>query len=193
MKYKYITDNNLENIQNYMYSEFMGVTFVEEYFHSRLPYLQMKPCANSIIVALQKLFQENTLNHKCYLSLKNMCQDIWDHTSEFPIRQVNVFQKRFEVKKRLFSSYINSTSIKNIGTDYNDLTPYLLLSYILSAAFQKTGSLSYLSTFLKINDTLLSLVENMSIVQHDVLLFLVRTEVKNVMKLCRELEEYRRS
>lgn len=35
MNYKYITENNLENKQNYMYSEYGGQDFVDAYIESR--------------------------------------------------------------------------------------------------------------------------------------------------------------
>lgn len=43
MLYKYITGNNLYEKQNYLYSEYGGIEFIEEYINSRQKYL------NSII------------------------------------------------------------------------------------------------------------------------------------------------
>ena len=40
MQYKYITENNLENIQKYNYSEFHGSDFVYSYFETRKSLLE---------------------------------------------------------------------------------------------------------------------------------------------------------
>jgi len=40
MAYKYITDNNLENRQNYMYSKFYGHEFLQEYRNMRSQYIE---------------------------------------------------------------------------------------------------------------------------------------------------------
>ncbi len=40
MAYKYITDNNLYQKQTYMYSEYKGMDFIEEYLNSRQSYLK---------------------------------------------------------------------------------------------------------------------------------------------------------
>jgi hypothetical protein len=40
MSYKYITNNNLYEKQNYMYSEYGGIKFINDYVYSRRNYLK---------------------------------------------------------------------------------------------------------------------------------------------------------
>ena len=57
MSYKYITENNLEHKQTYMYSEYGGIDFLLEYECIRQEFIKKYPSDN---LSIEKFFSENT-------------------------------------------------------------------------------------------------------------------------------------
>ena len=142
MKYKYITENNLNNKQDYMYSEFGGKDFLTCFadsrkdFFGRVESLEIK--GHHTRTELYCL-REN-LKHEKFCD----CQEILD-----------AYVKRFEVTKRIYSEYKEDWKAAK-DASYEQLDLYLLLSECCIQAYQETTCLKYLSCALKINDTLLS-------------------------------------
>ena len=62
--------------------------------------------------------------------------------------------KKFELKKKLFLKY--NSDFKEITSDYYFLRNYLLLSLLCLILYEKSKSLKYLNSSLKINDILSS-------------------------------------
>lgn len=153
MSYKYITDNNLEQIQTYMYSEFLGIDFLREYINIRKQFILDKELFFSIEL-LDDFIKNNISENETFFCLKEIVDQIHQVKIESVLEQINKFQKRFEVKKRLFFSY--SKEINNAENRYDDLNSYILLSGILLLTYLQMNKLTYLSTVLKINDTLIS-------------------------------------
>ena len=71
---------------------------------------------------------------------------------------VNVLIKKFEVKKRIFSSY-DKLFFEN-SSNYQDMINYILLSNICAKQYEKTKNLKFLNTVLKLNDLICSEIEN---------------------------------
>lgn len=176
MVYEYVTDNNLDNKQNYMYSTFGGVEFLNSYFNCRQEFI--KNCSKGNIIcdtepasceteeqltALLQMMRENSLTEESKTLLDK-------------------FTKGFEVRKRIYDSYDWNTWKPSIGSDYNFLNNYLLLDEILVLAYSETKCLKYLNTLLKIDDTLLSVKEKLSDTQ-EILLFNI------LIKECQFVEE----
>lgn len=153
MSYKYITDNNLEQIQTYMHSEFLGIDFLREYINIRKQFILDKELFFSIEL-LDDFIKNNISENETFFCLKEIVDQIHQVKIESVLEQINKFQKRFEVKKRLFFSY--SKEINNAENRYDDLNSYILLSGILLLTYLQMNKLTYLSTVLKINDTLIS-------------------------------------
>lgn len=184
MGYKYITCDNLADTQDYMYSEYLGQKFIEQYFESR--YIYTKNNSMDVQTAMHKMLETCSSCSECFTMLRNLYSQISEKNTALPLQQICLFQKRFEVKKRLYSSYKTSTSIGNSGEEYRDLNPYLLLSAILLETYRRTNSLSCFSTYLKINDTLISCCNAMTQEQQNVLEALICNEVALVKKLLKE-------
>jgi len=63
--------------------------------------------------------------------------------------------KKFEIKKKIYSSYQGHTVTGNGG--YSDPKLYVLLSFILSYSYKINSEIKVLNSMLKINDTILSI------------------------------------
>lgn len=159
MPYKYITRNNLYNKQSYMYSEYGGVNFLKEYIKSRQVILKQnieeKKYSNS------KCYKhENTYNelHEVYKKLKD------NGVNKEILKKIYGYNKSFEVRKRLYDAYDSNWKPVE-GAGFEDYDNYLLLAEILGIVYEQTQCLKWFNCMLKIDDTLLSLVEELSVEQ----------------------------
>lgn len=143
MEYKYITDHNLENRQNYMYSQYCGREFLEAYQNSRVEYIKKYD-------GMDICYKENTDRSESETEIKLRTLD----TSDSALMEA--FVKTFEVRKRLYTQYCWETWRPKESADYNDMELYLLLAEKNVEFYQKTGRLKFLNCLLKVDDTLLS-------------------------------------
>ncbi|KKR79527.1 MAG: hypothetical protein UU24_C0006G0021 [Candidatus Nomurabacteria bacterium GW2011_GWA2_40_9] len=73
---------------------------------------------------------------------------------------LNIFLKRYELSKHLFTHY-NGSTFKKSGGDYTLLSSYVYFSLLLSLAYFRLKNIKYLNTTLKINDMLCSNLNNL--------------------------------
>lgn len=158
MSYEYITDNNLEQTQSYKYSKYSGMNFLKEYIAVRRQYITDKSILFDIDLVLK--FIENCsadtqTDNQTFYTLKDIVLAVsQDKLIDF-FAQINMFQKRFEVKKRVYTDYEQGKIFSGLGS-YTDLNLYIILSAILLCTYFFTKKLTYFSTVIKINDTILS-------------------------------------
>ena len=81
----------------------------------------------------------------------NICLDI---NNEAKIFEINKYIKKFEVTKKIFSTY--DMNLKPITEDYTIIRNYLLLSLICLLKYKKSKKIQFLSTILKLNDIICS-------------------------------------
>lgn len=153
MDYKYITDNNLINKQSYMYSEYGGKDFLTSYFKTR-----------QIIQEEINKIQDNTV-HVTYEELLHLLDRIKHNDTEQLAEEdkmlINSYTKAFEVRKRLYSEY--DTNWKPIEhSSFEILDNYFLLTECLLETYRISKCTKYVSCLLKIDDTLLSIKNNMT-------------------------------
>ncbi len=175
MEYKYITENNLINKQNYMYSEFGGEAFLGEYVRIRDDFLEEnKKCLQVTIHDTRKdLCSINVaLQNKDY----NGFRDLLDS-----------YVKRFEVSKRLYTEYDDNWKATE-NASYEEMDVYLDLAICCLLAYRLTGCTKYLSCMLKIDDTLLSVKDKLTFVQKKVLVLSITCERQEFDKLCNGLK-----
>lgn len=154
MAYKYITENNLYDIQNYMYSEYEGMGFIREYLDSRRNYLE---CQREIGCTQVGEEESNVVRDELRCTLKQLKSSKW---TEEGIRSINIYTKRFEVRKRIYTGYgENRKPLADAG--FEDYESYLLFADCLLSAYQKKKSLKYFSCLLKVDDTLLSIKDKL--------------------------------
>lgn len=184
MEYNYITSNNLENTQTYMYTPYGGESFLQAYLQSRYIYLNRD---TSISAALQKMVEESQPQGD--ETFKELL-DLWNTPcwSERSYKEkIDQYVKRFEVRKRLFGAYDKTTKKPILDTGYQRTDRYLLLAAIVENAYRVFGSLKYLNCLLKLNDTLLSLMPKLNQSQHQFACSLLASEVDHVQEIgCRE-------
>lgn len=150
MSYKYITENNLEHKQTYMYSEYGGMNFLLEYECIRQEFIKKYPSDN---LSIEEFFSENT---KTIRELSDIyC--LLAKEEEMDYSRLDGYLKSFEVRKKLYDCYQGYT-FKPVNEDnYGDTMTYILLSACLYLAYERTKCLKYYNSMLKVNDTLISL------------------------------------
>ncbi len=153
--YEYITENNLENRQFYMYCEFQGMDFLKIYVKTRKDFIGGWRTDKDELYFAEKIFQESKTETILYNLL---CEDFKTENKKV----IDWFTKDFEVRKRVYTSYDDITKKPEEGADYHRISSYILLGYVMSKAYVKTENYKYLNCLLKIDDTLLSVTEQMS-------------------------------
>ena len=179
--YKYITGNNLENRQDYMYSLYGGEGFIKAYYRTR-------ECFISAYVAEDETGQKNPpleyvteemgeTGRRLGRLLEKLKNKVW--TMEVK-EELDFYVKAFEVRKRLYSSYEKGTVRPSSDAAYKMLGNYLLLAQCVYYGYFLSEGLKYLNTMLKLDDTLISLAGKMSESEKIWLGFLLRLETNLV-------------
>lgn len=152
MKYKYITDNNLYNKQTYMYSDYEGMLFIKKYLNSRNAYLeQHKNIENRVLKKIKEGDSPTQRNLRELLHQLNCGEN-----GREDICAVDYYTKSFEVRKRIYTEYdSNWKPFENAC--FEEYESYLLFADCLLSAYRKTSCLKYFSCLLKLDDTLLSI------------------------------------
>ena len=166
MIYIYITNNNLEDRQNYMYSAFGGKEFLHAYVDSRQKFIDHFDSNKVVHDTLQDvLWISSVLEKSDNEDLKCACFKLFE-----------CYVKRFEVSKRIYTAYNEKwRAADNAVYDHYEL--YLLLSDCCLKAYRITDCIKYFSCMLKIDDTLLSLDGKMTDVERKWLSDLLKSEL----------------
>ena len=170
MSYKYITDNNLYQKQNYMYSEYGGLSFLKEYIKSRQSYLNLfsskepsiiwdSPC-NPVQKHLLEI-REELKSEKC---------------NEQMIDIVRAYTKSFEVRKRIYTEYTDNWKPFD-NASFEDYTNYLLFADCLLYVYHYTDCCKFFSCLLKLDDTILSIQEKLTVQQKNYFCSIIEQEL----------------
>lgn len=152
MSYKYITENNLENRQNYMYSEYKGTDFLQEYKESR---------EQLMIVA-----GSDSVEEAAHITNKELADLFGKLQTEDEIelddkKCMDAYTKTFEVRKRLYSEYNSEWKpVKNASREIYD--NYILLAECLILMYEKSKCTKYISCLLKLDDTMISIKDKLT-------------------------------
>lgn len=170
MSYRYITNNNLENRQNYMYSQFEGQAFMDAYRDTRSQFCHNNHCAEN-----WKIENSNTGVRLIEL-LDSLDHEVQISTASK--KKIDMYVKSFEVRKRIFSDYDGEKMKPSDEADYHNYDNYILLSRIMIKMYRKTQGLKYLSCLLKVDDTLLSVTDKLSVEQKQAIAFGLEKEME---------------
>jgi len=180
--YQYITENNLEDRQNYMYSSCEGPDFLEHYEMTRKNF-----CMQYRKRKIENLKAEDAtgemLCNILYGLLGNTEKITGESAQMSSDEWIRKFIKSFEVRKRIYSDYRWEMMKPVSGVKYDNLNNYIYLSYILVLDYRKTADLCSLNCLLKIDDTLLSRTEVMTRVQKEQMSYLLAHESGYIEKL----------
>lgn len=178
MEYKYITENNLENKQNYMYSEFGEAAFLHAYKSSRTSFVKEMAdyYGGDFHETREELFKlKSRLSNADDLDVVS-----WRDT-------IDAYVKRFEVSKRLFTEYDEKWKPTEHAT-YEQIDIYLLLAECCLQVYKITKCTKYFSCLLKIDDTLLSIKDMITNSEKERLSHILEGEIEEYDKLAESLE-----
>lgn len=149
MNYKYITEDNLENKQNYMYSEYCGQEFLDAYVSTR-----------KNIIEKEQIFER--VDHNTYQELSIIKEKLIknDNIERLLKQQIDAYVKTFEVRKRLYAGY--DSTWRPVVNNYRIYYNYLLLCEVLLLVWHKTKCTKYINCLLKITDSLISIISEMN-------------------------------
>lgn len=142
--YTYITENNLESPQSYMYTKYKGREFLKEYFDSRRRYAEL-----FLVGSVNAGIRDN--DKKIFQYLDGMlAKGIGDKE-----KLARIFIHKFEVSKILHRAYDESMKpIREKG--YAGLEAYIYLCYAAVECFDMDKNMKYLNAALKLNDLICS-------------------------------------
>lgn len=158
MEYVYSKTNLLENPQKYQKTSFLGSSFLNEYKISRSITISSLKTNKFLLKDFLDSLTTNFKKEKDFFltdflhSILMMIRDKSDY-DEIK-RNLDLVIKKFELRKKLFVKY--NADFKEIDSNFNYLRNYLLLSLLCVIHYEKSSSLKYLNSCLKINDTLSS-------------------------------------
>ena len=150
----------LNKPEKYNFAIFQGEKFLESYIDSRF-YIVTK-LKNSIKINTtftelinnfcnQNTPQENDIELENLLIKTLYEKKMKSHKLD---TNIDVFLKKYEIKKRLMSKY--DTGFLEMNQDYKNLRNYLLLGLLCVIRYEETRHLKFLNTILKINDMLIT-------------------------------------
>lgn len=151
MAYEYVTDNNLYERQNYMYSEYRGADFFKDYLDSRSQY-----AGSTRMIGEEIMLNEKTAGDPVQRDLMLILRKLESGECDSEIvDRMNAYTKSFEVRKRIYSGYNNRWKPIE-GAGFENYLSYLVFANCLVHMYERTGCLKYFSCLLKVDDTLLS-------------------------------------
>lgn len=176
--YEYITSDNLENKQTYMYSQYRGYEFLDDYEKSR----DIKRNREKSIFREEVDSDSRIRITSLYNSLCEHC----DNSLRLKVKQeLDFYNKTFEVRKRLYSSY-NDNGKPNDEATYRDYDLYVLLGQCLLKGYSTTKCLKYYNCLLKIVDTIMSFKDELSDPVYEDFYKLVQEEKKIYFELIQQ-------
>lgn len=177
MSYKYITNNNLYEKQNYMYSEFGGTEFLADYINSRKKYSNSAYSKDIAITEYHCATGQRLLSILDKLKSGQAEREIID--------SINAYTKSFEVRKRIYTNYDKNFKPSD-DAGFEDYDNYLILAECLLLVYRQTGCLKYFNCLLKVDDTLLSVWEKLQEYQKEYMSQIIRQELECFYQLADE-------
>jgi len=166
--YPYTNSNLLKNPTKYQYTKFYGKDFLSGYELSRYNFIKSiklrLPKKSKSKKTKSKILELNIYNESD-LILNNFLHFVRgaDNNQIYDFKEIIDFLlKRFEVSKKLFKTY-DKNKLKKTSEEYMELENYPLFSICLQSLYHFTSNkeekLIYLNTILKINDLIISIID----------------------------------
>lgn len=178
INYKYIGTNSPEKKINYSYSIFGGKAFLESYQRTREivgSHTIDKSC-------IQLVGESSTPTEKMFNDWINNLND----GGNLDFEKLHLLLKRFEVTKKIYEDY-DQNFRPHDRSQFHCYRLYVLFAYVLSLCYAKYRKLQYLNSLLKVNDIMISLVNELDESSRDIVLYCVQSELAFVDELGREL------
>jgi len=196
LEYSYANTDLLEFPQKYQMTPFEGREFLSSYEKNRqkiLDKIKNNQTVNSLshtLKLLQKQFLIDIKSDQKIFVTGNQLSSILlrlQHQKETQqeTKFIMALLKKFEIKKRIFSEYDHE--LKENSTDFKILTNYILLAAICAKKFQDNSNPKFLSTLLKLNDTICSQIDSINDVNNlSLIYYIINLELEYIRDLIRK-------
>ena len=189
IKYQYCNRDLLNKPEKYNFAVFQGNEFLQSYLDFRFSIVKKLENSIKMNVTFTELInnfcnqntpQENDIELENLLIKTLYEKKMKSHKLD---TNIDVFLKKYEIKKRLMSKY--DTDFLEMNQDYKNLRNYLLLGLLCVIRYEETRNLKFLNTVLKINDMLITQAQQIND-QTDLSIFkyCLEFEIKFVKELC---------
>ena len=189
VKYQYCNRDLLSKPEKYNFASFEGKKFLENYLDFRFSIVEKLKNSIEVNVTFTKLigsFCNQNISKENDIELENLlAKTICEKKTNSHKLDVNIdiFLKKYEIKKRLMSKYDTNFFEKN--QDYKNLRNYLLLGLLCVIRYDETRNLKFLNTILKINDMLITQTKKIhEQIDLSIFKYSLEYEIKFVKELC---------
>ncbi len=179
MHYPYTDNDNLVNPLTYQYSKFAGKDFIHAWRRQRQRLLGQLPSAS---LPSLTLVDKTTARLVPAIEVLRKDEKITDDELLWPLRLL----KKFEVSKRLYSSYNDFLPFRPQSDDYTGLNNYFLLAEICIRQWQQQRKTYWLSGLLKLTDTLCTQFSRMTLAQQSQLTWILELEQTVIAEMLEE-------
>lgn len=180
--YPYIKDNVLNDKISYSYSEFQGIDFIINWKKTRLSYIGKRDHNF-------KVDPEHIASHiYCNSIQKNATEKLFNKwilsliENKYNAKDITLLLKRFEVTKRIYSSY-DSEFRPCDRQDFQNLILYLKFGCVLTLCYKNTNRIQYLNSLLKMIDIICSMFNQLDSKEKEILSWLIENEIEFVESL----------
>ena len=179
MNYPYSEHNRFDDPNNYMYTPFGGVQFLDAYFANR----------SNAIVTLKKIASNSSASSvdvcdcSTHTQLIEIQQQMHCEDRDIALERLEKYIRRFEVAKRLRNEYPVRDS-----SDLAPINTHILFYSMLMDAYADYHDIRYFNVMLKVGDSLISTIEVIDLnIDHQHLLLLIEKEVRAVQALMKKM------
>lgn len=189
IEYNYCDKDLLRYPEKYQMSAYGGIWFLHAYSNSRHNVLEkLNVCSSeSFGKFIIENFAVNEISIDFIHTTKFLSLTLIEKINKNINKQneviLDVFLKKFEVKKKIFTKY--DKQYKEKTEDYFDLENYILLSANFIVTYQQTMNLKYLNACLKLNDLVISNLDKVHDKRFRKLFFMIlHAELDCINNLC---------
>lgn len=198
MEYNYTKRNLLTNPEYYMYSEYWGINFISAYRKNRIDYIDRVmhhiDYSNIVYENIDSFLDEFIQFDKRNRSFGSELIDIslYLNSTREQLKNGKYYKAklllknlmhRFEIDKKIFKFY--GFDLKRGSGAFDSLDNYIIFALLLARAFELSNNYQFLSSLLKVSDTILSLDVDETCAKKDLIgvRFLLEVEMRIIDQL----------
>ena len=188
--YKFTDNNKLKTKLNYEYSDFGGYDFLQSYFdnrenaENRLSNIAHKRILEIFEIVTEPIKEKISIDLlETSLFLRNSLFYQLQKPENFDLKLFNIILRKFEVTKKIYTQYELPKVLK--GGDYFNIKNYCYFSMNCMQYYSCSKNLKYLNAGLKVNDILVSIINEIDSKNNASLIrTCLKVEMNSIKKLC---------
>jgi hypothetical protein len=186
MKYPYSDGDKISEPNTYFYTEYIGLDFFDYFDESRNNILSLDNKSIKPVISNKRSnsLKANTLNTIDYLN--ELFSLLIDKRGVDTYKKVDFLLKKFEISKKIYNVYDLEWRPTNQSNAFS-FKLYIGFALILDTSYKNTRKLNYLNALLKIIDSLVSVYEDLDILEKRNLTWLILEETKHINELKNKL------